>query len=542
MKRALYQGIVTVVVFSICMVLNSGIVAAEPPASVAAVPELSGAGSEQPLATSPSPVELPSAPVIITGYQITDASLGFLQVYNKSSTLVSLEGWRLSVVANTPEGETIIPVTLSGRLLPGKYAVVAQAGRVTKSDTEFAALPKVPEATVNTLELSLPGVYRGETVNAQTVSGRWMTLSKSSAGNYTTTSKFTPAAVDALLYGGGLYTYPEETPLRIVEIAANPKDCGPLEKAAECVSFIKIFNTSTQVTDVSPYRLRLGYANQPSGIANTIDLNGGIEPGGYKTIQVRDDGDPLKISASTGNVWLEDDLALKTYTESAVSYHDLGIVAHQGQSWALDSDSGEWKWAIPTMDGSNNFAVPAPIATTSLATSPVSATTPGASLSPCKPGQYRSPETNRCRAVASESTVMTPCSDGQVRNLETNRCRTIATAASTLTPCAANQERNPATNRCRSLAAADTSTTELKPCSANQERNPETNRCRTVAATAMPEAAFKAEPVPDSSATFTGWWTLGGITVLGAGYGAWEWRREMWSLLQRTQRFLTGSR
>lgn len=43
----------------------------------------------------------------------------------------------------------------------------------------------------------------------------------------------------------------------------------------------------------------------------------------------------------------------------------------------------------------------------------------------CKTGYYRNPETNRCRKIASTTSGPTPCKEGYERNPETNRCRKI---------------------------------------------------------------------------------------------------------------------
>jgi len=39
---------------------------------------------------------------------------------------------------------------------------------------------------------------------------------------------------------------------------------------------------------------------------------------------------------------------------------------------------------------------------------------------------------------------------------------------------------------------------------------------------------------------FAGWWALGGVGTLAAGYGAWEWRREMISALGKVKGFFTS--
>lgn len=158
----------------------------------------------------------------------------------------------------------------------------------------------------------------------------------------------------------------------------------------------------------------------------------------------------------------------------------------------------------------------------------------------CRDGQYRHPETNRCRNIAAQDSELVPCQSGQYRHPETNRCRSLTLAASTLTPCKPGQARNPETNRCRSIVSGSAS--NLKPCQPGQERNPETNRCRKSEANGgVPEAAFAAIPVADSSDSMAGWWVLGAAGVLAVGYGAWEWRREAYVAITRLKSFFRSS-
>lgn len=149
-------------------------------------------------------------------------------------------------------------------------------------------------------------------------------------------------------------------------------------------------------------------------------------------------------------------------------------------------------------------------------------------LAPCSVGQERNPETNRCRKIGSSSSVIAPCKDGQYRSEETNRCRSILSDVSSLAVCAEGQERNPKTNRCRSIATnADA---PLEPCKEGQERNPDTNRCRNVSK--MVSANYAPEKtVPISN--YFGWWVLGGVGVVAAGYGIWEWRREIGGFIRK---------
>jgi hypothetical protein len=56
----------------------------------------------------------------------------------------------------------------------------------------------------------------------------------------------------------------------------------------------------------------------------------------------------------------------------------------------------------------------------------------------------------------------------------------------------------------------------------------------------MPNAAFAVEHVADAGKTFIGWWALGGVGLLAAGYGAWEWRREMRTGLRKIASFFAS--
>ena len=99
-------------------------------------------------------------------------------------------------------------------------------------------------------------------------------------------------------------------------------------------------------------------------------------------------------------------------------------------------------------------------------------------------------------------------------------------SSASLKPCGLGEYRNPATNRCKSASIASAT---LGPCQPGYERNPETNRCRKVAVAGsdMPLAAFPVDDVRQGANAFVGWWALGGLLILGAGYAAFEWRHEI---------------
>lgn len=151
-------------------------------------------------------------------------------------------------------------------------------------------------------------------------------------------------------------------------------------------------------------------------------------------------------------------------------------------------------------------------------------------LADCGEGKYRSEETNRCRSYATIA-GLTPCKDGQYRSEETNRCRSIAaTAAAVLKPCNDDQFRNPATGRCKKIASTEDI---LKPCAEGYVRNPTTNRCKKAAIAALPAADFKPTETAGSIAAKTSWWVVLLLLLAAAGYGVFEWRREIVRIIKR---------
>lgn len=471
------------------------------------------------LSVTPEPVDLPDSPIMIVGYQNTVNTPGFVQLYNNSSSIVSMHGWKLEYSTAT----VTMPIELRGWMLPHELGVVSQDDFASNSDSVFTLPTDIPHDVMTSLRLIPPSGFVPYTVSGVLTTSNRYELSKSDAGNYTKSSKFEVVLEGAVLHGGGLYNYPEDSPLRIVEILANPRDCGPLENTADCYEFVKLYNPTDQIVDMSQYRLRLGYVNQTSGIANTVLLHDGIGARSYYAVAMRSDGRPLEITASGGNVWLEDAKGLTVYDETVVSYKDIGESDHKGQSWALSGNG--WQWAVASPNSANNFAIPK-----------IESTATTSTLKPCRSDQYRSTETNRCRTIST--TTQKACRADQYRSPETNRCRNLASAASTLKPCAIDQVRSSETNRCRKVGTA---ANQLTPCKESQERNPETNRCRNVVG-AVPSAAFGVEEVADTGKAFMGWWALGGIGLLAVGYGVWEWRYEIRSAITKVIAYFPGKK
>lgn len=160
-------------------------------------------------------------------------------------------------------------------------------------------------------------------------------------------------------------------------------------------------------------------------------------------------------------------------------------------------------------------------------------------LTPCGPGQFRNPETGRCKKIEVPK-VLAPCKEGQYRSEETGRCRSIALAAArVLKPCADDEFRNPATNRCKKIAA---DSDVLKECPEGYERNPETRRCRKIRTATIASVDFAPEPVKHVAGATWGWWVFGGVGILAAGYGIWQWRWEIGKIGRRMASVFTAGK
>lgn len=199
--------------------------------------------------------------------------------------------------------------------------------------------------------------------------------------------------------------------------------------------------------------------------------------------------------------------------------HTITYPADMGANHSWSLIGGLW----------HDSTVPSPNAINALPLPEVlGATDEEVTLEPCGPGKYRSPDTNRCRNTLTTSGVLALCGPGQTRNPDTNRCRSAASLAARLIPCSEGQERNPETNRCRKIASAIQTA-----CQEGYERNAETNRCRKVAATlaASPSVGdpSTASPKRLNYAFFSV------MSILVAGYGVFEYRRDISTVLTKLQ-------
>ena len=482
------------------------------------------------LDASQAPVDYYS-PVFITAFQAS-AGLDAVELYNSEDSPVDLSLWK--VVAGDDLGE-ICEISLSDYVIGGSYVALAKNGTIDDQTGNVRTYDDCsqPGRTVTKIILYLDGDQQ-DSLNSFTPG---VYFRKGTTKTYRTgvfTKDFVTIASSSSrqsFYADPWYAPPMVAPLRITEIVAHAKTCSPLDNSAGCYDYIKIYNPTIQSVDLGLYRLRSGYNGQTATSSNTFPLSGILASGHYAIIQSEGDGSPLNLTNSGGWIWFEDSQGIRRYDESVTEYADAGSSTKIGWVWAYDDAAAKWQWTIePTpYDEPSHFVLP----------SPEAATTANSTLKPCAPNQYRSSETHRCRLISSGNSALASCAPNQYRSPETNRCRLITSSASTLAPCAPGKFRNPLTNRCKS---ASTTTASLKPCTSGQERNPTTNRCRKVQSSIVPVADFAVRQIKDSGKATLGWWAFGGVGIVAAGYGAWEWREEVSTIIRKVGTFFTSSK
>lgn len=277
--------------------------------------------------------------------------------------------------------------------------------------------------------------------------------------------------------------------------AANPiiTELLPNPVGADLGSeFIEIYNPGTGELSLDSYKIQIGFVNSKF---YSFPVGSILQPKEYKAFY-NTSGDFTLVNTA-GWVQLiidEDSIGLPIeYTSPK-----------DGQSWSLVGEMWQYS-ALPTPGAANGLISPSTESKKSF--DPPAAT----SAKPCAEGQYRHPETNRCRQVSVASSEPAPCKAGQERNPETNRCRNTALATKTLTPCKEGQERNLETNRCRNVSSM----------------------------TKADHGILGVQTVPANQPSWYYWGAIALIVVLVLGYAAWEWREELrtaWSRITAIMR------
>ncbi len=264
--------------------------------------------------------------------------------------------------------------------------------------------------------------------------------------------------------------------LRLTEIFPNA------DGSDEGHEFIEIMNVGTEAVDTSGLLFETGVATlkrvpMPSMI---------IAPGAYAIFSDTDAG--FSLVNTTGQVKVL--TADGTVVDVSFQYES----PKDDAAWALIGN--EWQYTTVPTPGMGN--VPTPIETlVSVVSTPT----------PCRADQYRSPETHRCRKIAT-ATTQKSCAADQYRSVETGRCRKIVTQA---------------------LPA---------PCKAGWERNKDTGRCRKTKAITAVDYSVLSEQTTNNTGNWYWLWAAGAIGAAVLLYAAWEWRFELKRFGQKTLRRL----
>ena len=288
--------------------------------------------------------------------------------------------------------------------------------------------------------------------------------------------------------------------LKLSEIASNVDE-----------QFIEIINSGEKTVITTGCKLTVG----DSGVRENID-NIELNPGEFLTIKIKNTN--LKLPKTKGKVYLLDEAGSQI---DSAEYEKLA----KSSSWSLIDD--EWMQTFMITENSENIFKEYLDCQNGYERNVlgrcVKISVPPIEVS-CPAGQYRHPETRRCRKNEAAKTI-TPCKDGYYRSEETGRCRSIASvAAKTLKPCPEGQFRNSATGRCKKIASTDDI---AKECPEGFERNPQTKRCRKIKSANMPTVGSAAAEVKQVAGATWGWWVFGGVSLLAVGYGIWQWRWEI---------------
>lgn len=490
------------------------------------------------------------ADVFISAFQIgpeTGGTIDAIELYNETDRPLNIDGWRIQAMV---AGQTVCSVEVQSGgafVLPKKYVVLADPSVVTGENVREYVQPCDGTVEFDSLRVTSQDGVVQETI-AGVRPGAWvrggLTMTyRDEEDAFTDNFEPISSRKESALFAHEWYVPPNTTPIQITEVVPRAADCAPDDPALDCNDYVKIHNPTASAYDLSQLRLRIGHQTQAVTSSNTITLEGSLPAGSYALINKKDSGEYLSITDSGGWIWLENRYGIERYDASIVEYESAGTGA-VGWAWAYDDTDATWKWTSTTTPFAQVSRFTLPLASTddkpaADALKPCAAdqfrnpetnrckkiATTTSDLTPCAPNQFRNPATNRCKMIASTATALTPCGPGQFRNPETNRCKSSTSSSSSLVPCDADEYRNPATNRCKKLASTAST---LKPCEPGQERNPETNRCRKVASSAVLGATdFPVEPIAQTGRAFAAWWALGGVVALGVGYAAWEWRHEI---------------
>lgn len=490
------------------------------------------------IASTPTDVPLPYAPLLITAYETNNLGTDFayLELTNTASEPQSLDGWKLTDLANkrdmivTPWGEP-------GYIEPGKHVVISIADLTEATATPLVMSasyrhdgwkPQATNGTTTTVPMTVVrlehAVYRPADLTLAVPKANVYVYGKEMMRTYNTAS-YSAINFEAKyrsLHDDRLYTVPPAPMLRVIEVYPYARDCSPFDSDIACGDYVKLQNIGGAPIDLDEYVLRTDSSSANRTTSNTVSLTTAhqigqpnvLEPKAYLTVSMTDENEKFALTNSGGYVWIEDawGIAPRSYAGTVARYVSAGV-NEQGLAYVVDPDGVRGQWST-TLSPDGPSIITAPVKESIV----------------CPDGKYLNPETNRCRSIVDAVSALAVCDEGKERNPVTGRCRSVTTTKSTLTPCGEGQERNSVTNRCRSIASA---VAELLPCDEGYERNPTTNRCRKIKTVDMPLAGYPVKAVAATAQTAAMWWALGGVGLLALVYAGWEWRSEVVRFIHR---------
>ncbi|OYX43913.1 hypothetical protein B7Y94_00640 [Candidatus Saccharibacteria bacterium 32-49-12] len=267
---------------------------------------------------------------------------------------------------------------------------------------------------------------------------------------------------------------PESTPVDLIISELLPNALG--SDAGQ--EFIEIYNRSEQIASLEGYSLEIvGTTIKRHMLPEDMNIlaNDWLVIGNsVLSFSLPNTSASVRLIDGDGNI-----------VATTEGYHDPS----DGFAWQVN-ELGEWSYSSQPSPGQANVFKLLTLSNLVIETDPAP--------KPCLDGQYRHPETNRCRKIISViNATPAACKDGYYRSPETGRCRKIPVVDAP------------------------------KDCPAGQARNPETGRCRKVA------VMSKADSRPGQTAIVhqpNQWYVI--VAVVGTalaliGYGAWEFRSSL---------------
>lgn len=457
----------------------------------------------------------------------------YIELYNPTDSNVKLAGWKIEhYKADVKTGGKEFK---DGVVLANDFLVISNDPALTKA-VNFDKVPNMIQGEGSVVLSRADGstadvVGWGEAKKflGAPVTGGIKTVWRCFAGGLIVDSKNNLADFSLNKTDNGQEVAPYARPQCKAPESSKPLNKCEGLKLNEIAShvdepFIELVNVSDTTITTAGCKLATS-SNNSQEVLGDIEL----KPGELWAVKVK--RTKLKLPKMKGKVRILDEAGAEIDT---TEYDTMP----KGASWSLLD--GEWVQTFAVTEGVANLfkeyadcqngyernalgkcvKIPAPSTVSDV-------------LAPCPAGQYRHPETRRCRKIEAAKTV-TPCKEGYYRSEETGRCRSIASvAAKTLKPCPDGQFRNPATGRCKKIAAADDI---LKDCPEGFERNPATRRCRKIKTASIPVVGSATAGVQQVAGATWGWWVFGGVSLLAVGYGAWQWRWELSQLIRRLRR------